>query len=86
MNELTTFIIELIQKHPHLGSLAAIVGGLRITMKPIMLAVRAVVKVTPTKRDDELLEKFEESKWWAAFQWVVNWLGSVELPPRFKKK
>lgn len=86
MNELTTFIIELIQKHPHLGSLAAIVGGLRITMKPIMLAIRAIVKATKTKKDDELLDKFEGSKWWAAFQWVVNWLGSVDLPQKSKKK
>lgn len=74
--DVTETIVGLINKYPMIGSSLAIMGTARFFMKPI----RAFVKATPTKVDDELLAKLEESRAWKAASWTLNWLVSIPLP------
>ena len=56
-----------------------VVGLLRLALKPIVSAVREVVAATATKKDDEFVEKVEESRAWGVFVYLLDWLTSIKL-------
>ena len=72
------FIIGFVQSHPVLMAIVAAVGTLRLTLKPLLEVVRIVVKATPTKKDEEMLEKFEKSKTWRNVLWFIEYVSSID--------
>jgi len=73
-------LVELVAKYPMAASIVAVVGVLRITVKPVMSAVRSIVDATATQKDNEFLDNVEGSKIYKAFIYVVDWFSSVKLP------
>jgi len=79
MEELSAIIFE---KIPLLYTLLAIIGALRVVNKPLFAFLHKLVEVTPTKRDDEVLEVVERSKAYRAFLWVLDFVASVKVPQK----
>ncbi len=80
------FIVGLAAKHPWLVSLLAVVATLRLVFKPIMSAVEAYVKSTPSATDDEWVAKAQHSPAFRAFAWVLDYLGSIKVGPRLPER
>ncbi len=76
--DLSVIIIELIQKYPVIGSIVAVVGLIRIIVKPIMVALKTIVDSTESPKDNELLVKVEESKVYKALMFLLDYLASVK--------
>lgn len=76
--DLSLIIIELIQKYPVMGSIVAVVGLIRIIVKPVMVALKSIVEATESPKDNELLVKVEESKVYKAVMFLLDYLASVK--------
>ena len=57
-----------------------IVGILRTCIKPIMTIAEVVVKATPSTKDDEALERFEQGPIMKWTLYVLDWLFSLKKP------
>jgi hypothetical protein len=73
------FILELIASNHQMAAVFAVMGLLRIINKPLFTIIRAIVEMTPDKKDDELLDEFEGSNTYKAFLYALDWFGSVKL-------
>jgi hypothetical protein len=60
-------------------SLAAIIGSLRLFLKPLYDAVHLFVEKTPATRDDVILAKLETSLAFKAFWWALDYFASIKL-------
>lgn len=65
-----------------LVGLLAIIGTLRLIVKPALALAYAIVQATPSKSDDEAVAKVEQSKVFKALLFVLDWLASVKLPSK----
>jgi hypothetical protein len=83
MEQLMEWIKPLVEMYAgSLGpvvQLIAIVGTLRLVIKPLMEAFKAVVAATPSKSDDELPSKVEASSVYKTVLFVLDWLASLKL-------
>lgn len=77
--QLTLFLVDLVTRFPWLLTVIGLIGFLRVVFKPAMALLHGYVATTQDKGDDELLEKVERSWIFAAFSWVIDFLGSVKL-------
>ena len=57
-----------------------IVGILRACIKPIMTIAEVVVKATPSTKDEEALERFEQGPIMKWTLYVLDWLFSLKKP------
>lgn len=80
MDQLVQFVIEFLARFPVVHSIVAIVGALRLIVKPIVSAARAVAAMTPSKGDDEFLASVETSRGYKIIAFVLDWLASIKLP------
>lgn len=76
-------IVDFAQSHAWLATLIAIVGTLRLVMKPIVTAVEIYVKNSPSTADDAFLEKAERSLLWKVFFWLLDWGASIKAGSQF---
>ncbi|MBI5689266.1 MAG: hypothetical protein HZC55_04155 [Verrucomicrobia bacterium] len=83
---IASFITGLAGSHPWFVTLAAVMGALRLVFKPIVSAIEAYVRSTPTTADDEFVEKVEHSAAFKAFAWGLDFFGSIKLGPQFTAK
>lgn len=59
--------------------LVSIIGTLRLLFKPIVSVVDVVVKLTPSKSDDNLASDIENNKVVKAILYVIDWLTSLKI-------
>ena len=82
-------ILELAQSflasNPTIATILQIVGGLRIFCKPIFSFAKFISSKTKTTRDDEFIQKLEESKVYTILRFGLDWMASVKLPESGKK-
>lgn len=67
------------------GTLAQVImamGVLRLCMKPIMVALADVIKITPSKKDDAFLAKLLVSPAYKLVCFVLDYLLSIKLPQK----
>jgi hypothetical protein len=83
---ITQFIVGFASTHPWLVTVASIMGAFRLLFKPIMGAIEAYVKSTPTTADDAFFETVEHSGTYKALAWCLDWFGSVKIGPQFTAK
>ena len=72
-------------KYPVALSLLAIVGLIRMVVKPLMTFLGELVIIIPGKKDDELLNKLEHSKIFKGFLFVLDYLGSIKVKTKVDK-
>jgi hypothetical protein len=81
---MTEYIVDIViffaQKNPSLLGFFAAMGVFRAVFKPIMLLLEKYVEATPSKSDDEKLEKLKANKHYKALVVVVDYLMSIKLP------
>lgn len=58
----------------------AIIGSLRLVVKPIMGLIEAYVLITPSKEDDLLPAKIKENKAYKSLVYLLDWFASLKLP------
>jgi hypothetical protein len=73
-------LVELVAKYPVIASIIGVVGVFRLVFKPAVSFARTVVTATPTKKDDEVMDKVEASGVYKGIVWVVDYLTSIKLP------
>lgn len=71
-------LLGLVMANPKVSAALALVGTVRLVMKPIVTAVHAVVEATPTKKDDVFLGKVKENKTVKTAKFVLDWLTSIK--------
>ena len=59
--------------------IVAIVGALRLVMKPIMGAARAYVLTTPSPKDDAVLDKVEAHKAYKVAMYLLDYIASIKV-------
>lgn len=65
-------------KYGWLVSVIAVIGTLRLCVKPIMLIAEAVVKATPSPQDDAAIANFERGAVYRWLLWCVDWIASIK--------
>jgi len=65
-------------KYPIVASVVAVVGTLRLIIKPIMVAAQAVVDATPSEKDNKVVKKVEESKFYKFLMFILDYVASVK--------
>lgn len=75
------FILMLAQKQPWVLAVLAFMGTLRAINKPLFAFARALVASTKSKKDDEFLDKVEQSKAKKYLDFVLDWLFSIKISP-----
>lgn len=64
--------------------LVTLVGTFRLIDKPLMVLLHTIVAATPSKKDDEQLQKVLASPAYKAFRFFVDYLLSLKLPKEKK--
>jgi hypothetical protein len=82
----TPFIVTFAQSHPVVLTILAAIASLRLVFKPLMSAIEAFVKSSPSTDDDAVLENVEHSKAFKVLAYLLDWLGSVKVGPQFTAK
>lgn len=87
LNQLAAFLLPIIQaqaaQHPVIFTVAVAMGAFRMFFKPISSCVHSIVELTATKKDDELVDKVEKSKWYVGIMWAVDYITSIKvIPPK----
>ena len=71
-------LLDLVSKYPVIASIIAVVGILRLVVKPLMSIARAVAANTVSPKDDAVLDKVEASGVWKGLLWVLDYIASVK--------
>jgi hypothetical protein len=77
---LTGVIVGLVTQFPWLATALLVIGGLRLVLKPLMLAIEWYAKSTPNPNDDVAVLKFQAGP---IYKWLaigLDVIGSVKLP------
>jgi len=89
MQELSLFLAPVLEmlagKYGLAAQILGYMAGLRIVFKPLMTLGEAFVLYTPSKSDNEKLEKFKASKVYYWISFTVDFFASVKLPKPVKK-
>jgi hypothetical protein len=62
----------------------SVIGVLRLVFKPVMSVVQAVISLTPTLSDDQLLSKILGSKVYKIASYLLDWTASIKLPQKIE--
>jgi hypothetical protein len=71
----------LMDAYPTLTKVLAIMGTLRLFLKPLFTAIHSYIKSTPSVDDDAFLNKIESNKIYKWALYVLDWLTSVKVKP-----
>lgn len=80
--DVTQILSFVSDKAPWLGVVLMVIGALRLVIKPVMSIARSVVEFTPSKADDETLNKVEQSAIYKGAVYALDWLASIKLPAK----
>lgn len=80
MDQILAFIVALVAQYPAIASVLLAVGALRLINKPLFAILHNVVDLTPSQKDNEILDKVEKSAAYKFFCVVLDYLGSIKLP------
>lgn len=79
LDSLLKVIWQFAEQFPVMGTILMIIGFLRLVNKPLFTILHIIVGATPTKKDDEILDNVEKSKFYKWFVYILDWFGSVKL-------
>lgn len=75
-------INEIALKAPWVYQVVFYIGLVRLFMKPLMTFVQEVVNLTPSTKDNELLDAVLDSKIYKGITWVLDYFASLKLPQK----
>jgi hypothetical protein len=66
-----------------LVAIGSVVGTIGLFTKPIVSAIEAAVRASPSTADDELLYKAEHSRAFKIFAWLLDYFARIKIGPQF---
>jgi len=75
-------IEALAGKHGTVVQVIVLMGSLRVFLKPLTSLARTYVEFTPSKSDDEKLEKILNSEIYKKASFVIDYFASLKLPQK----
>jgi chromatin segregation and condensation protein Rec8/ScpA/Scc1 (kleisin family) len=78
MEQILAFILAFASKYPAVASVIFFMGTMRLFMKPIVTCVKEIVALTESKKDDEMVEKVEQSKAYKTIVFILDYILSVK--------
>lgn len=85
-NLILGLFLSLAAQYPGLATIITVLGSMRLWAKPLFAAVHAVIDATPSKYDDGLWARaygfFTDNKIGRALAWLLDYAGSIKLPPK----
>lgn len=69
----------LMDAYPGLVKVLALMGTLRLFLKPLFSALNAYILASPSKKDDEVLNNVTGNKVWKWALYALDWLTSVKV-------
>ena len=72
-------VVQQITALPWMVQLFVVMGICRSVLKPLFSLLHTYVDATPSSKDNELLEKVEQSKYVKALSYVLDFLFSAKL-------
>lgn len=86
MEQILMFLKPMVEAYSgQLGGaiqIIAIIGSLRLIIKPIMGLIEAYVLITPNKEDDLLPVKIKDNKIYKSVVYLLDWFASLKLPKK----
>ena len=83
METLLAFIQPLIEAYSGqfgiIVQIIAVIGSLRLLIKPFMSMIGAIVLFTKTKKDDAWFSKLQENKIFKAVVYLFDWFASIKI-------
>jgi hypothetical protein len=80
---LTAWIVRLVRAWPKLGAVIVLMGVARPFMKPLSLVIHKYVLSTATKKDDEWLQRVDNSPFLKTSFFLLDLVLSIKVvPPR----
>lgn len=80
--QVAIFLSRATIAHPWVALLLAFIGSMRLWGKPASLALHRYVESTPSKADDEFVQRVERSVWWTGVLFLLDWVASIKVPAR----
>lgn len=74
------FALDFISKYPIVGVIFMYMGMSRSIFKLLFTFLQGVVDATPSTKDNEMLKKLQESKFYKGLAFVLDYLASIKLP------
>lgn len=82
LNTVGTWALNLASHNPAFATVIMILGFIRLSMKPAMTILQALVKITPYDSDDKWLASAEQSNTYKVIVYLLDWVLSVKLPEK----
>jgi hypothetical protein len=73
------YVEQIAHKYPGILTLLAVVGALRLVLKPIMTYLHQRAEATADPEDDLRLEELEKSLWFCALAFLLDYTASIKL-------
>ena len=78
MENIIQFVLQMAVQNPKIAAVILVIGSFRVLMKPIMELLKAYVLITPSKKDDELLDKAEKSQLYKIVMFILDYAFSIK--------
>lgn len=75
-------IVDFAVAHPWFLTFLALIGTLRLVIKPIMAALHFFALQTETEFDNKVIDAIERSWYYTMFLFAIDWLTSIKLPAK----
>jgi len=75
----SNFIVDLAVKYPWIVTVVAIIGTLRLLVKPVIAAAHSYAEATNSPKAEALIEKIENSKALSTVFFALDWFGSFKV-------
>ena len=84
-NLILTVLGKLMESHPWVATVIAVLGSMRLWAKPVGSLVHSIIEITPSKYDDGIWAsayKFlTEHPFGKFLAYLLDWIGSVKIAP-----
>jgi len=77
--DIPSLISGLAAKQPTVAAILVVMGSCRIVMKPLLVLVHTIVDQTHSQKDEEILNKVENSKVFKTVLFVLDYLFSIKM-------
>ncbi len=67
-------------KYGVIVKIISVIGIARVVFKPVMSTIQAVIGLTPSVKDDEMLAKIMNSTAYKMVAYFLDWTLSIKLP------
>lgn len=79
MDQVVQIVLSYAGAHPYVMTILAVIGGLRVLLKPVFSLAHTYVDFTPDASDNAALDKVEQSSIVKGLFYVLDWMFSVKI-------